>query len=148
MTISFYKNNEPYYKLSKTLENPTDIECLLKSSTDVINPTLTLKRNGVCDFNYCYIPKLKRYYFIVSQNIIRNELLELRLKEDVLMSFKSDILNGTAKLVFGESYNKMNCQIDTEFIYNLKKIDFEVNPYKENGQNIMIVTSGNELTGV
>ena len=83
---------------------------------DVLNKTLSLKgvvtgqfnhsiavKNINIDvsdlpenFNYVYIPSLSRYYYVDSIEIITANVRRLHLKEDVLMSWKSLILQQDA----------------------------------------------------
>lgn len=52
---------------------PVNTQCLIKTTTSVLNPILVIEENknyNVFDFNYCYIPELRRYYFI--EDIVYN----------------------------------------------------------------------------
>ena len=91
---------DPVNKISKTMKDTVDFNCTVKN-TDGINlmtPTIFINNSSVITFNYCYIPDFKRYYYVKSVNISPNNIYELTLEEDVLMSFKSGILASTAML--------------------------------------------------
>ena len=48
------------------------------------------------DYNYVYIPRVKRYYYVDSVELISADISRLHLKEDVLMSHKDLIRSQTA----------------------------------------------------
>lgn len=137
MIVTFYNYSDKFNNLNKELNNATDKEILLKDVTDVINPIITLNFDSTFDFNYCYIPKLKRYYFINSITIIRNNVIKLELKIDVLMSYKQQILNSKANILetdnklYANSYNSNNENIVTK--YDL------LNPFNKDSDIIVTV---------
>lgn len=47
-------------------------------------------------YNYVYIPKLKRYYYVTNIQLVNKDYTKLLLQEDVLMSWKTLILNQSA----------------------------------------------------
>ena len=47
-------------------------------------------------YNYIYIPKLKRYYYVTNIQLVNKDYTKLLLQEDVLMSWKTLILNQSA----------------------------------------------------
>ncbi len=67
----------------------TDLTCLVRSPSSIINPVIELKTNPL-QYNYAYIPSFSRYYFI--NDIVYNEgLWIVSLTVDVLASFKAEI---------------------------------------------------------
>lgn len=97
MTITFYNNKSENNCVNKDLVQTVSYSDA-KATTDlpVQNPVILLKVSSFVNSNYCYIPELHRYYYVVSTNWLRNGLLEVTLKVDPLMSFKEDILSLTA----------------------------------------------------
>lgn len=91
--------SDPVNKISKIMTNVTDFDCIVKKveGINIMNPTI-LVNSSVVDFNYCYIPDFKRYYYIKSVNIAPNGIFEVELNEDVLMSWKNYINNSKAML--------------------------------------------------
>lgn len=79
--------------LHKTLVNYEQLEGSLKDNTDLLNPVILVKHNGIPTTNYCFIPDLGRYYFINDITVKNNEMFYLHCNVDVLQSFKNDILN-------------------------------------------------------
>ena len=89
-----------------TVTGWTEYDINFKDGTDVVNPTVTLSiaYSTVKAYNYAYM--LDRYYWIESMRILRTGLCELKLKTDVLATYKSDI--GSASLYIlrsSQSYN-------------------------------------------
>ena len=75
------------------------IDCILKQKTNTINFDLILnKKIDNFNYNYCYIPKLNKYYFINNLSIINNTNILLELKIDVLMSYKNILLETKARI--------------------------------------------------
>ena len=64
-----------------------------------------LKYDDLINFNYMYIDKFKRYYFIEDVEVFPNKIYKLALKCDVLMSFKDDILNSYGNITSQTNYN-------------------------------------------
>lgn len=108
MKVLFYiysgKNNE----INKQLGTSIEVDCVLKKTTNILNLSLILNfSSDNFNYNYCYIPKLKKYYFVENIGIVRNELISVDLKNDVLMSYKNTIKNSSAKVIECENnYNE------------------------------------------
>lgn len=93
MEIRLYNSSDETNKINKTLLNEIVLNGTLKDETSVINPIILIEANNLTQYNYCYIPLFKRYYFIKDITVVRNKLFRLFLDIDVLMSYKNDILN-------------------------------------------------------
>lgn len=91
MNIIFYNNKSNHNVINKQLEVVKSISIKLKDDTPMLYPKLYLK--GYTGGNYCFIPTLKRYYFIDNISLLKGELYEINLSIDVLMSYKEDIAN-------------------------------------------------------
>lgn len=113
MQIILYNNSAEKNRVDKTtyLSNALTLNGNLRSndSGNILSPTIYLEMNNdsVPTYNYCYIPSFNRYYFITSIAPARNDYWEVNMKEDVLMSFKSEIKNQTALVARNENeYNE------------------------------------------
>lgn len=73
--------------------------CRLIENTNIVNPSILVtyddKESGLFECNYVQIPKFNRYYYINNITFEAANTIRLDLKCDVLMSFKSDILEST-----------------------------------------------------
>lgn len=61
---------------------------------NVVAPTFRLKYNSnVTSINYCYVSELGRYYYVKAPTLESGRAMIINCECDVLMSFKTDILN-------------------------------------------------------
>ncbi len=134
MNCVFYVNNSLENKINKNITLVTIKTILFLESVNVFNMLIKIKES--VNANYCFING--KYYFITDKRILRNELFEYTLKEDVLMTFKNELLNTQCEVI--------ECQnnFDDENVTYLEKqksertkIDIE-NPF--NDDSIILVT--------
>ena len=93
MQINFYKNSSEKNKIGKYLSSELTLNGNLRDECSITSPSILVEATSLVDYNYCYIPEFKRYYFISDITSVRNNLWRVSLKCDVLESFKKDILN-------------------------------------------------------
>jgi len=111
MKIDLYKNTSEENAIEKVIVDKKTIEGTLKTTIDITNFSVIFNFfEEWNDYNYVYIEKLKRYYFIESKRIVNNSLVEYDLVEDVLMSFKDlireqNILLTESEIAFNGSKN-------------------------------------------
>ena len=98
MTITFYNNYSEDNKIHKEISDELSFEGTLRDEeVSLSNPTIRFKlNNDILTKNYCYIPEFRRYYYVVNFSIIRNEIVEVTLKSDVLMSFWEEFKGNAA----------------------------------------------------
>lgn len=91
---------DPKNKISKTMEESKEFNCAIKSDdgVNIINPTVLISNSDILRYNYAYIPSFNRYYYISSIDILNNNVYQVNLDEDVLMSWRIDIRNSKVKL--------------------------------------------------
>lgn len=77
--------------LIKTVSYEKDIEGDFKSNADLINPVINVVGENLESYNYVYIDKLKRYYFIDKIEITRKGYFTFYLHIDVLMTYAENI---------------------------------------------------------
>ena len=98
-TIRLCHNKSPVEKIGKNLDSGIDITgCLLKASTSILKPVITINSNdsGITSYNYMYISEFNRYYFIDDIVSVNNNKWEISAHVDVLETYKTDILANTA----------------------------------------------------
>lgn len=101
--------SDPKNKISKTIRNTSDYDCIVKNEggINIMNPVVSITTSdAIVDKNYAYIPNFNRYYYVSNAEVAPNGIWTLTMKEDVLMSWKTDINNSEGLLA--RSYNYQN----------------------------------------
>ena len=147
MNIKIYHNYSANNKLNKTITLLIEKNVKLKNETNIIRPTIILTGDISNNMNYVYIPKFNRYYYIVDKKSINNEMYEIFLEVDVLMSFKEIILNLHCIIDKQQDLSNINKYYnDGSFIVSskefIKTINFP-NGFNDNGEFILITAGGN-----
>lgn len=141
MNCTLYFNQSQENKLNKVLTDKGTRTILFLNSVDFLRPIITVK-TLTADTNYCFIESLGRYYFIEDVRNLKNELFELSLKCDVLMTYKNDIEKSKAIII--ESTNEINAN-NVDYIAEknivVNEIDL-VNPFNESS-DVLITIVGN-----
>ena len=95
LTVQFWgygkKENSTKYPSTTPLKTYSNV--LLKDNCSIVNPALKINESmltSVHDWNYCYIPDFRRYYYVTDW-IWQNGLWLCELQVDVLASFKLEI---------------------------------------------------------
>ena len=78
-------------QINKELSLPLDITGELRQETSISTPIIRVYSADVLRYNYCYIEDFRRYYYISSIDAVSNEIYDVTLRVDVLMSFRGDI---------------------------------------------------------
>lgn len=114
--INLYKNSAEPNKVDKTSELSTvgTISGVLRQECSLVNPEIIIQYDKPPDFNYCYIANFGRYYYVENIVSMRQNLWRVRLRCDVLMTYKTQILNLTARIA------------RQQYIYSYRQIDSEI----------------------
>lgn len=91
MEIKLYNFKGDKREVNKTLEDEYVLTGHLRDSANILEPTILVQTNPTM-YNYCYIEKFSRYYYIVETVQYRNSLYQMHLINDPLMSWKDGIL--------------------------------------------------------
>lgn len=105
LKATFYTTASPKNRLEKEVNTDAtqsfEVEVNLLYPTDLLRPTLIVddfNHNDDC-FSYNYVKlvfsgthQITRYYFITGWQILKNNLYQVSLKEDVLMTYEAEIL--------------------------------------------------------
>lgn len=116
MKIDLYKNTSEENAIEKIIVDKKTIEGTLKTTIDITDFSVIFNFfEDWNNYNYVYIEKLKRYYFVESKRIVNNSLVEYELIEDVLMSFKDlirqqNILLTESETAFNGSKNNYTAE--------------------------------------
>ena len=99
MTIKTYRFLGDSRKVDKNLTLvETYANAKIVGDMSIQNPTISLQLDSFTDvinFNYLYIPELRRYYYVENSTILSDGYVQIQCKVDVLKSFKTDILAST-----------------------------------------------------
>ena len=128
-TVGLFQTSSSNIRIDKKCTLIEDYTtCTVKEDTSVITPTIILDANNekAIKANYCYIPAYKRFYFIKDKRCLRGNLWEFDLVCDVLMSFRSDIIEHTVVFKKSESnwnlyLNDGSLQVDSRTRIKVKK---------------------------
>jgi hypothetical protein len=112
MIVKIYTNNSEKIALSKNLTELMTVSGVLREMTSIQNPTIILNRNitDLINCNYVFIEDFNRYYYVNNITSVKQNLTQLDLSCDVLMSFKDDILKQTA--IIKKQQDNWNLYID------------------------------------
>lgn len=124
ITVTLYKNfekRENSTKLPLVSDAHTDFICTLKAGTSVTDPVLEIYLSGQdpadtpvgSGYNYAYIPKWSRYYFITDWKYV-NGIWVAYLHVDVLATYKGTI-GSSAPYVLRSASNGNDDIVDTLF---------------------------------
>lgn len=144
MIIDFYKINDVKNKINKTLGVPYTINNVFFKSgdIDIIKPFLRLSRD-MTQYNYCFIRELNRFYFIDDVIIENNGIRNYKLSIDVLMTYKTEIMNNKTHIIESENvinadnidYSEKNNEVTSTF-------NFPDNPFENNKTDVLICVRG------
>ena len=141
MEIIFYSLTDDKRKLNKTLLNGVSVQNVtLKNNDNKLSKLSIVLNTDITGKNYCYIPELQKYYFIDNVSIISNILKRYDLNIDVLMSYKSAILNAELNIIQCDSnyINEDKADIEKSDYFNFRKINIE-NDFFNQSTNILVV---------
>ena len=99
-----------FYNITKRLNSTaiptgsgTDLECVYKESTSILNPVLKLQLSTKPDYNYFKIDD--RYYWITDIISLRDDLWQISGRIDVLATYKGHISNTSAFVLYDSTAN-------------------------------------------
>ena len=136
VTVSLYNSSAESNVVDKTsyITSAGSLNGTFRGEVSMTTPSINFYSNATPSFNYVYIPKFSRYYYVTAITNISNTLWRIDLKCDVLMSFKNDILN-------------LYCVIARqENAYNDNLIDDKL--LQENGETVTYVPIPNNIINV
>ena len=121
MQVQLCTTTSETYRVDKTVNVQSTVDCVLKDGTSVENPVLLLSSGNIAGCNYMYIPDFHRYYYVNDIVCVRNGLWEVHGHVDVLMTYSSGIKGCTATLKRQE--NLFNMYLDDPEFKTYNKSD-------------------------
>lgn len=147
MDITLYQWTGRRNTVNKTLPTGTAVSGYLYQETEVLKPTIMIRRaGGEWKYNYLHIPILNRYYYVDSVRAF-SDRWEVYCSCDVLMSYRDQINALTAPVVQSEggnayASNRTNAY-DTRA--QLDKVEFPATGlFSKTGSIIMLTLKGSE----
>ena len=133
-------------KVDKKLSIGYGIEGTLRNETEVVHPVVLIEGEYLADYNYAHIEEFNRYYFIRDMKSVRNNIIQLSLEVDVLMSYSEQLRNNPAIIDKQQSLSNANMYIDDGdwIIQNneaIQILDFE-GGFNNEGEFILIAAGG------
>lgn len=125
MKAIFYNTYDASNVLGKTLEDAFEIDVKIKQSTDIRNPILVVQHDEMPNYNYCYIDKFNRYYFIDNIEVTPNKIFNVYLSCDVLETYKDDLLKCSGYI--SQQTQNINKYYSEDYAVETRK---ETNVYK------------------
>lgn len=99
MELKLFQNKSSENTINKDLTLITTKNINLKQSTNLYQTFLVFKNDSVTDYSKInYAEMLNKFYFVSHETIQNNSLIRLNLKEDVLETYKDNILNSSADI--------------------------------------------------
>lgn len=99
MELKLFQNKSSENTINKNLTLITTKNINLKQSTNLYQTFLVFKNDNITDYSKInYARMLNKYYFVSYETIQNNSLIRLNLKEDVLETYKDNILNSSADI--------------------------------------------------
>lgn len=146
--IVFQKNLSETMRLDKNLITITTLSGVLKERSSIVNPTLLVE----CDIatlsqaNYLTIATFGRAYFINEIASVRNSLVEVSCRVDVLSSFKNEI-RGNSGIVRRQE-NEWNLYLNDGVleVYQNPHVTTHVFPTGFSGQSYVLALAGRRGT--
>lgn len=146
MDLRLYYTSDENNKINKALSNGTILTGTMRDSSSIISPVILVEGSSFNEYNYAYIPQFDRYYFIKEITNYRNNLWILTLEVDVLMSFKSSILNMHCIFIETETTGADRYLSDPRVWVNKVKDKTDIltfpNGLLETGEYILITAGG------
>lgn len=116
MKLELYKNDSSYNTINKALTLLTTLNIHLKQHTNLLSTQIIIHNSEQLK-NLNYAKMLDRCYFVQVQTLNNDKFLLLTLDEDVLETYKQDILNSSQDIIRKSdagNVKQTNVSIDTE----------------------------------
>ena len=91
MTAILYNNKSDNREINKNITEISTIDVTLYMDTNLLKPVFKVKTFNN-NANYIYVQNLRRYYYIDNYTL-SNQCVYLHCSVDVLMSYKTELLN-------------------------------------------------------
>lgn len=142
MQLELYKSSSSFNTINKELTLLNTLNIHLKQSTNLLHTQIIIHNSEqLKELNYAKM--LDRYYFVQVQTLNNNKFLLLTLDEDVLETYKQDILASSQDIIEKSTAgNIKQTNVSPETVSKTFNSDTKI----ENGDgSIIMVTSGQPM---
>ena len=141
MQLELYKNSSSFNTINKELSLLNTLNIHLKQGANLLHTQIIIHNNDqLKQLNYAKM--LDRYYFVQVQTLNNNKFLLLTLDEDVLETYKKDILASSQDVIEKSTAgNVKQTNVSPETVSKTFNSDIKL----ENGNSIIMVTSGQPI---
>lgn len=131
--IELYQNSAEQNRVDKTdyLTSVGSLMGVLRDEASMSEMSITIQSKSLPTFNYCYIGVFNRYYFVTEITSVTYGLWEISLSVDVLMSYKTALLQC-------KGFIDRNENTSDPYVVDKKRVI-------EQGQTLEVTTVTNEL---
>lgn len=142
MQLELYKNNSSFNTINKELSPLTTLNIHLKQGANLFHTQIIIHNNDqLKELNYAKM--LDRCYFVQVQTLNNNKFLLLTLDEDVLETYKKDILNSSQDVIEKSTAgNIKQTNVLPETVSKTFNSDLKL---ENNNGSIIMVTSGQPI---
>ena len=141
MKLELYKNDSSYNTINKDLTLLTSLTIHLKQHTNLLHTQIIIHNSEQLK-NLNYAKLLDRCYFVQVQTINNDKFLLLTLDEDVLETYKKDILSSSQDVIEKSTAGNIKQKnVSPETVSKTFNSDVKI----DNGISIIMVTSGQPI---
>ena len=141
MQLELYKNSSSFNTINKELSLLNTLNIHLKQGASLFHTQIIIHNNDqLKQLNYAKM--LDRCYFVQVQTLNNNKFLLLTLDEDVLETYKKDILASSQDIVEKSTAGNIK---QTNVLPETVSKTFNSDIKLENGNSIIMVTSGQPI---
>ena len=141
MQLELYKNSSGFNTINKELSLLNTLNIHLKQGANLLHTQIIIHNNNqLKELNYAKM--LDRCYFVQVQTLNNNKFLLLTLDEDVLETYKKDILASSQDVIEKSTAgNIKQTNVSPETVSKTFNSDTKL----DNGSSIIMVTSGQPI---
>lgn len=141
MQLELYKNSSSFNTINKELSLLNTLNIHLKQGANLFHTQIIIHNNAqLKELNYAKM--LDRCYFVQVQTLNNNKFLLLTLDEDVLETYKQDILASSQDVIEKSTAgNIKQTNVSPETVSKTFNSDTKL----DNGSSIIMVTSGQPI---
>ena len=142
MQLELYKNSSSFNTINKELSLLNTLNIHLKQGANLLHTQIIIHNNDqLKQLNYAKM--LDRYYFVQVQTLNNNKFLLLTLDEDVLETYKQDILASSQDVIEKSTAgNIKQTNVSPETVSKTFNSDLKL---ENNTGSIIMVTSGQPM---